>query len=382
MRSEDDAPAVPAPIETTESTSRRKFLGAAAAATGAATVLGAPFIRTAAAAGTTWRVQTSWPAGVGLATFKAWCSTIKEKTGGELEFKPYAAKEVVGDFELLDGVKNGVLEAMNSFTLYWAGKVPATAFLSSYLMGLRYPHEWDIFFYSKGGLQVARDVMAKQGVHYVNRIHHGPNIIHSKKPIRTIEDFKGLKLRVPGGMIAEGFAAIGAKTTLLPGGEVFSALEKGTVDAADYVGPAVNWDLGFQQVTSYIWTGPAGLESIYQPVDLMDFCVGMEHWNKLSPKMKQWLDDEIQVYSNIHHAAIQKADMETWPKFEKAGTKVNRLPAEDLPKFQRAAVPIWFKWANKDPDAAKLFKLQLEVMESPTVGYVTPDMYKGLSINA
>ncbi|HTT57048.1 MAG TPA: TRAP transporter substrate-binding protein DctP [Opitutaceae bacterium] len=382
MRSEDDAPAVPAPTETTESTSRRKFLGAAAAATGAATVLGAPFIRTAAAAGTTWRVQTSWPAGVGLATFKAWCATIKEKTGGELEFKPYAAKEVVGDFELLDGVKNGVLEAMNSFTLYWAGKVPATAFLSSYLMGLRYPHEWDIFFYSKGGLQAAREVMAKQGVHYVNRIHHGPNIIHSKKPIRTIEDFKGLKLRVPGGMIAEGFAAIGAKTTLLPGGEVFSALEKGTVDAADYVGPAVNWDLGFQQVTSYIWTGPAGLESIYQPVDLMDFCVGMEHWNKLSPKMKQWLDDEIQVYSNIHHAAIQKADMETWPKFEKAGTKVNRLPAEDLPKFQRAAVPIWFKWANKDPDAAKLFKLQLEVMESPTVGYVTPDMYKGLSINA
>jgi len=382
MRSEDDAPAVPAPTETTESTSRRKFLGAAAAATGAATVLGAPFIRTAAAAGTTWRVQTSWPAGVGLATFKAWCATIKEKTGGELEFKPYAAKEVVGDFELLDGVKNGVLEAMNSFTLYWAGKVPATAFLSSYLMGLRYPHEWDIFFYSKGGLQAAREVMAKQGVHYVNRIHHGPNIIHSKKPIRTIEDFKGLKLRVPGGMIAEGFAAIGAKTTLLPGGEVFSALEKGTVDAADYTGPAVNWDLGFQQVTNYIWTGPSGLESIYQPVDLMDFCVGMEHWNKLSPKMKQWLDDEIQVYSNIHHAAIQKADMETWPKFEKAGTKINRLPAEDLPKFQRVAVPIWFKWANKDPDAAKLFKLQLEVMESPTVGYVTPDMYKGLSINA
>ncbi|HUL57108.1 MAG TPA: TRAP transporter substrate-binding protein DctP [Usitatibacter sp.] len=382
MRSEDDAPAVPAPTETTESTSRRKFLGAAAAATGAATVLGAPFIRTAAAAGTTWRVQTSWPAGVGLATFKAWCATIKEKTGGELEFKPYAAKEVVGDFELLDGVKNGVLEAMNSFTLYWAGKVPATAFLSSYLMGLRYPHEWDIFFYSKGGLEAARDIFAKQGLHYVNRIHHGPNIIHSKKPIRTIEDFKGLKLRVPGGMIAEGFAAIGAKTTLLPGGEVFSALEKGTVDAADYTGPAVNWDLGFQQVTNYIWTGPSGLESIYQPVDLMDFCVGMEHWNKLSPKMKQWLDDEIQVYSNIHHAAIQKADMETWPKFEKAGTKINRLPAEDLPKFKRVAVPIWFKWANKDPDAAKLFKLQLEVMESPTVGYVTPDMYKGLSINA
>src|SRR5881275_776424 len=361
---------------------RRAILGGGAAVAGAA-IISAPFVRdTAAAETTSWKVQTSWPAGVGLATFREWCGTIKEKTGGELELKPFAAKEVVGDFEMLDGVRNGVLEAMNSFTLYWAGKVPATAFLSSYLMGLRYPHEWDVFFYSKGGLQAARDLFAKQGLYYVNRIHHGPNIIHSKKPIRTIEDFKGLKLRVPGGMIAEGFAAIGARTTLLPGGEVFSALEKGTIEAADYTGPAVNWDLGFQQVSKYIWTGPPGLESIYQPVDLMDLVVRMDVWNKLSPKMKRWVDEEVQIYSNEHHAAIQKADMEAWHKFEKAGVQINRLPAQDLPKFQRVAVPIWFKWANKDADAARLFKLQLEVMESHTCGYVTPDMYKGLKLEA
>jgi TRAP-type mannitol/chloroaromatic compound transport system substrate-binding protein len=353
------------------------LLGAAAAA-----AVAMPHVRNATAAETTtWKVQTSWPAGVGLETFKRWCATIKEKTGGELEFKAFAAKELVGDFELLDGVKNGVLEAMNSFTLYWAGKIPATAFLSSYLMGLRYPHEWDVFFFSRGGLEAARAVFAKQGMMYVGRIHHGPNIIHSKKPIRSIEDFKDLKLRVPGGMIAEGFAAIGAKTTLLPGGEVFSALEKGTIEAADYTGPAVNWDLGFQQVSKYIWMGPAGLESIYQPVDLMDFCVGMTHWNKLTPKMKQWVEDEIEVYSRIHHASIQKADMEAWGKFEKAGTQVNRLPVEDLEKFQRVAVPIWFKWANKDKDAARIFKLQLEVMESPSFGYVEPEMYKGLKLD-
>jgi len=377
----DETPKVQAAPEPEPS--RRRLLKVGATAAGTAAIAGAPFIRNARAAETmVWKIQTSWPAGVGLQTFKNWCGTIKEKTGGELEFKPFAAKEVVGDFELLDGVRNGVLEAMNSFTVYWVGKIPATAFLSSYLMGLRYPHEWDIFFYSKGGLQMAREIFAKQGMVYVNRIHHGPNIIHSKKPIRTAEDFKGLKLRVPGGMIAEGFAAIGARTTLLPGGEVFSALEKGTVDAADYTGPAVNWDLGFQQVTKYIWTGPAGLESIYQPVDLMDFVVRKDVHDKLSPKMKVWLDDEIQVYSNEHHAAIQKADLEAWGKFLKAGTTINRLPAEDLPKFQHVAVPIWFKWANKDKDAARVFKLQLELMESPTCGYVTPDMYKGLKLEA
>jgi len=368
------------PFQTRKPTTRRAFVGGAAIA--GAAVVSAPYIRNAEAAETTtWKVQTSWPAGVGLATFKEWCGSIKEKTGGELEFKPFAAKEVVGDFELLDGVKNGVLEAMNSFTLYWAGKVPATAFLSSYLMGLRYPHEWDVFFYGKGGLQMAREVFAKQGIMYVGRIHHGPNIIHSKKPIRSIEDFKDLKLRVPGGMIAEGFAAIGAKTTLLPGGEVFSALEKGTIEAADYTGPAVNWDLGFAQVSKYIFMGPPGLESIYQPVDIMDFCVGMNHWNKLNPKMKLWVENEVQAYSSVHQGAIQKADMEAWPKFLKAGIEINRLPVEDLPKFQKVAVPIWFKWANKDKDAARIFKAQLEVMESPSFGYVTPDMYAGQKLD-
>lgn len=358
------------------STGRRSFLKSAAAAGTAA--IAAPYIRNAeAATTTTWKIQTSWPAGVGLETFKKWCGTIKEKTGGELEFRPFAAKEVVGDFEMLDGVRSGVLEAMNSFTLYWVGKIPATAFMSSYTLGLRYPHEWDVFFYGRDGLKMVREIFAKQGLYYVNRIHHGPNIIHSKRPIRSIEDFRDLKIRVPGGMIAETFAAAGAKTTLLPGGEVFSALEKGTIDAADYTGPAVNWDLGFQQVTKYISMGPRGLESIYQPVDLMDLVVGMNHWNRLSPKMKQFVDDEVQVYSNVHHAAIQAADMEAWIKFEKAGTEVNRLSAEDIEKFQRIATPIWFKWANKDKDAARLFKVQLDIMESPSFGYVNPEMYKG-----
>ena len=182
-----------------------------------------------------------------------------------------------------------------------------------------------------------------------------------KKPIRSIEDFKDLKLRVPGGMIAEGFAAIGAKTTLLPGGEVFSALEKGTIEAADYTGPAVNWDLGFQQVTKYIWMGPAGLEWIYQPVDLMDFCVGMNQLEQAVTKIESLGRTRDRSLLVAASAAIQKADMEAWPKFIKSGTEINRLPATDLEKFQRVAVPIWFKWANKGKDAARVFKARLDV---------------------
>jgi len=358
-------------------TKRRSFLKSTAAAGGAA-ILGAPYIRNAEAASTTtWKIQTSWPGGIGLDIFKNWCNGIKEKTGGELAFKPFGAKEVVGDFQLFDAVKNGVLDAMNPFTLYWAGRMPAAVFLSSYPLGPRTEGEWDTFYYGLGGLEITRKLFDRFNMHYVGPIQHGPNIIHSKVPINSIADFRGRKMRLPGGMVAEVFQAAGAKTTLLPGSEIFPALEKGTIDMADYVGPAINYALGFQQVTKYITMGPPGQMSIYQPVDLMDLTVGKRSWNKLSKKMKEFVESEVHVYSDIHHAEIQKADQESWPKFKKAGTVVTRLSEKDVQAFTKLAVPIWFKWANKDKHAAQIFKIQLDYMMSGSLGYVTPSMIKG-----
>lgn len=363
---------------------RRNFLKkTGAVAVGAATgTLAAPHIQDAAAAETkTWRIQTSWPGGIGLEIFKKWCGTIIEKTGGELEFKPFGAKDVVGDFQLFDAVKNGVIEAMNPFTLYWAGRMPAAVFLSSYPLGLRNPHEWDVFFYALGGQKIARELFAKFDMFYVGHIHHGPNIIHSKVPILSIDDFKGRKMRLPGGMVAEVFQAAGAKTTLLPGSEIFPALDKGTIDVADYVGPAINYALGFHKATKYISMGPPGFMSLYQPVDLMDLTVGMKHWNALSTDMKRFVESEVCVYSDFHHAEIQKADQEAWKKFEEAGTTVTRLSQDDVEAFTKLAIPRWYAWANKDKDAARIFKIQLDYMMSGSLGYVTPEMIEGQKLN-
>jgi len=247
-------------------------------------------------------------------------------------------------------------------------------------MGMRNPHEWDVFYYGLGGIEIARELFAKQGMYYVGPIHHGPNIIHSKVPIRSIEDFRGRKMRVPGGMVSELFTAAGAKTTLLPGSEIFPALDKGTIDVADYVGPAVNYALGFHQVTKYISMGPAGFMSIYQPVDLMDLTVGMKTWNALPPHLKIFVEMEVHVYSDMHHAAIQKADQEAWVKFEEAGTIVTRLSQEDVEAFTKLAVPLWYKWANKDKHAARVFKIQLDYMMSGSLGYANPDMVKGQTL--
>ncbi len=355
--------------------------GGAVAVAGAAGQIGFPFIGTAKAQGTTWKIQTSWPSGVGLNIFKEWANSIEERTGGELRLQPFGATEVVGDFQLFDAVKNGVLEAMNPFTIYWAGRMPASVFLTSYPLGLRNPHEWDVFYYGLGGLEIARELFREVGMHYLGPVHHGPNIIHSKVPLRSIEDFRGRKMRLPGGMVAEVFQAAGAKTTLLPGGEIFAALERGTIDVADYVGPAVNYDLGFHQVTKYISMGPPGFMSLYQPVDLQDLTIGLKAWNAVSPQIREFMECEVHRYSDLHHAAIQAADQEAWKKFEAAGTIVSRLSADDVEAFTRLAIPRWFAWANKDKQAARVFKIQLDYMMSGSLGYVTPDQIKGFKLD-
>jgi len=361
-------------IITTRRVALRTLAGAGAAG------LAAPAIATAQGQTTTWRIQTSHTGGIGLQTFRDWCGGIVEKTGGELAFEPFGANDVVGDFQLYDAVKNGVLEAVNPFTIYAQGIIPAATFLTSYPLGLRNPHEWDVFYYALGGLDIAREMYAAQGMVFVGPVHHGPNIIHSKVPIRSLDDFRGLKLRLPGGMVAEVFSELGAETTVLPGSEIFPALEKGTIDAADYVGPAVNYALGFSQVTDYISMGPPGFMSLYQPVDLMDITVGQAAWDALSDRMRQFVEMETHVYSDMHHAAIQKADQEAWPKFEADGTEITRLTQDDVELMTEVAIPIWFDYANRDANSARVFKSQLDYMTSGSLGYVDPGLVEGMEL--
>jgi TRAP-type mannitol/chloroaromatic compound transport system substrate-binding protein len=136
---------------------RRKFLKTAAAAGAAVAASSAvgPFIRTASAA-TTWKVQTTWDAGTsGYTLFENWCNNFKERSGGELDIKPFPAKAIAADNNaLFEAVQSGVLQGMNPFTLYWAGKIPASVFLSSYPAGPDQPAQWDIMFDGLGMTQI------------------------------------------------------------------------------------------------------------------------------------------------------------------------------------------------------------------------------------
>ncbi|SIS54935.1 TRAP transporter substrate-binding protein DctP [Neptunomonas antarctica] len=362
---------------------RRRFIKALALSTAAiagTAMLASPQVM--AAKVQTWKVQSTWDAGtIGYTLFDEWANSMEEKTNGALKIKAFPAKSIIADNNgLFEAVRNGVIQGMNPFTLYWSGKIPASVFLSSYPAGPDQPAQWDMMYYKLGMLEKTREIYKKHGLFYVGPIQHDSNVIHSKKPITSLADLKGMKIRLPGGMVAEVFQKFGVSSVSLPGSDIFPALEKGTIDAADFVGPAVNWELGFAQVTDYLAFGPPGMTSLYQPVDLMDLTVNLRAWNMLDDKTKAIVEQEVRNYSQNHYLSIQDANILAMQKFKDAGSTVTRMSQQDVEEFRKAAIPIWFEWANKDKDARDIFKIQLDYMMNDLIGYVSPEDIKGLEL--
>ena len=354
-------------------TSRRGLFKAAAVAGGTA-ALGFPAV-VRAQTPIKWRIQSAWPPGTaGYKAFQRYCANVKELSEGRLQFQPFPEKGIVGTFEMFTAVKAGQLDAMHCFSNYWPGHMPVSAFLSSYPLGLDRPDHWETWYYELGGLQIARKAYRAHNMFFVGPIQHDLNLIHSKVPIRSFEEFKGKKIRFPGGMISEIFSHAGVSTVILPGGEVYAALEKGVIDAADFVGPANNYDLNFGQVAKYIIMGPTTTPCLHQPVDLADLTVNLPKWNALSKHVQQMVIAATRQHSWDHYSYIQKENIAAWDKYKAQGVQVIRLSEADVQKFRRYAIPMWFRWAKRDPLAREAFASQLAFMKTFNVGYITDSM--------
>ena len=359
---------------------RRAFL--TLAATGA---VAAPFIGNAqTAAGRKLRIQTLWTEGtIGFETFRKWCESVVELTSGEVQLDPFAGGTVAEIFEMMTATSAGVLDGMQWVPHYAAinGVMPAGVFLTSFPMGLPHPHQWDMLFDSYGGTEIARELYARHGLHFVGHVHHDMNLIHSNVPIRSLEDFQGLSLRMPGGLVAECFDAIGARTIALAGSEVRPALASGVIDAADFTGPAMNFDLGFSDVSKYIVMGPASTPCLHQPVDLTFVAFNSDVWFSLSKATQDLMTELVRAFSTEHYTAHQRANVTAWSRFAEAGVEVTRLSESDVDAFRQIALPLWFDWANRDPDSARIFKLHLDIMQSPSVAYLDPADIESFELN-
>ena len=224
--------------------SRRHFIASAAAASS----LAAPAIVTAQPK-VKWRAQAMWSAAeTTYKAFEDFCQRVGAASGGRLEIQPFAAGSVVGVFETLDAVSAGVLDAQSTAPVYWAGKDAGFSMIGDLNFAYQHPWQAEAWYYHRGGLEMLREAYAKFNVYPVGVSWWGVEALVSKKPLNSVEDFKGMKIRTPQGMFAEIMTKLGASVVVVPGGEVYSALDKGVVDAADWATESMNFRMGFFEV--------------------------------------------------------------------------------------------------------------------------------------
>ena len=258
----------------TTRTTRRTFVKAAAAGT-IASGLAAPAI---AQGKRELKMVTGWPKkfpGLGVASERV-AKSITEATDGRLTVKVYGAGELVPPFEAFDAVAGGTADLYHAAEYYWQGKTPAFNFFAGVPFGMT-TAEHNAWVYHRGG-QALWDELSKS--YGVKAFMSGNSSCQAggwfNKEIKSMEDFKGLKMRIPGfgGKVVD---AVGGAAVTLPGGEIFQALKSGAVDAAEMAGPWIDLGFGFYKAAKYFYN-----PGFQEPTSAESLGVNLKLWESLT----------------------------------------------------------------------------------------------------
>lgn len=252
------------------------------------------------------------------------CEAITKASGGRLTIKAFVGGSVVPATKEIDAVDQGVLQMCYTCPMYNLDKWKAAGLISSRPGGL--PGEALRTWFNYGG-----------GAELMNRMMEGYNVItfpgalsplpgevflHSKVAVKTPEDLKGLKMRCSGDG-GEILANLGAAVVFLPGGELYEAMQRGTIDAFEYSTLASNWVMHFNEIADYVI-----LSSCRAPSDPQCFYVNKQAWEKLPDDLKQLVQDEIDKWTQAQHEYLVYKSIEALQKFKDYGCEVYKLPKE------------------------------------------------------
>ena len=276
--------------------SRRNFLKMAGAGV-AASALAAPAIAQSTPA-IKWRLAASWPKS--LDTLFGACETfakhVSEATDGKFQIQVFAAGEIVPGLAVLDAVQNATVEIGHTATYYFIGKDPTWALFCAVPFGLN-TRQQNAWFYDGDGLKLMNDFGKKSNVYSLVGGNTGAQMGGwFRKEIKTVEDLKGLKMRI-GGWAGKTLQKLGVVPQQLAGGDIYPALEKGTIDAAEWVGPYDDEKLGFNKVAPYYY-----YPGWWEGGTANHFLVNLEKWNDL-PKNYQAIIASAAGLANVEETA-------------------------------------------------------------------------------
>lgn len=258
-----------------------------------------------------WKMVMPWSKGLLFYDIaQHFSDSVKLASGGRLDIKLFSAGELVGATETFDAVSKGSVQIAHSSPLYWKGRNEAFVAYASVPFGLD-AEGYNIWLYERGGLEMLQELYKPYGIYALPAGQTGQEMgmFSNKKPTK-MEDFKGMRVRTPGWNM-DILNNLGASVSPLPGGEVYLALERGVIDAAEYSTPAINYPMGFDDITKYVIE-----PGVHQPGFQCDLMINQQAWDSL-PADLQWIikiaAKETQLWSN---AWIENLNTEAINKFK------------------------------------------------------------------
>jgi TRAP-type mannitol/chloroaromatic compound transport system substrate-binding protein len=311
-----------------------------------------------------WKMVTSWPKntpGLGVSAEKI-ATIINEMSAGRLQIHVYGANEIVPALGVFDAVSSGSVEMGHSGSYFWRGKVPAAQFFTAIPFGMNV-QEINGWLMHGGGLDLWREIYAPFNLIPFPAGNTGVQMAGwFNREINSVDDLRGLKMRIPG-LAGEVFNAAGGTAVNIPGGELYTALQTGVIDAAEWVGPENDLAFGFHQIAKYYY-----YPGWHEPAPVLELIVNKNAFDSL-PKDLQAIvtyatravnQDMLDSYTNNNSRALKEL-------VENKGVQLKRLPDEVLKRFYEIAQDVYTRQAEQDPQFKKIYDSYTAFMKQTTV---------------
>jgi TRAP-type mannitol/chloroaromatic compound transport system substrate-binding protein len=330
---------------------RRKFLQGAAAGgvAAAAATVSAPAISQGIKQ---LKMVTTWPKNFpGLGTgAERFAQRIRTMSGGTLDVKVYAAGELVPPFESFNAVRDGKAEMSHSVSYYWQGHSPAFNFFAAVPYGFN-AAEHAAWMLWGGGMQLWTELCDQFNIVPFMRASTGVQMGGwYRKEMKTMDDFKGLKFRMPG-LGGEVLRRLGATVVNLPGGEIFPALQAGTIDGTEWVGPWNDLAFGFYKVAKYYyWPG------YHEPCTTGEVLVNKKVWQGLSKQQQEIIAVATQAEAMLELAEFNYKNSDSLDVLlNKHNVQLRKFSDDMLKKIGEAAVDVVAEVGNKDAFTKRVY---------------------------
>jgi TRAP-type mannitol/chloroaromatic compound transport system substrate-binding protein len=299
----------------------------------------------------TLRLAQTWPENFPLLgdAPKNMAKMAEELSHGRLKISIDSANKHKAALGIFDMVSSGQYEMGHSASYYWKGKVPETLYFTSMPFGMIAMEQY-AWFYHGGGMELMQKVYNK----YNLLSFPGGNTGNQmggwfRKEINSLDDLKGLKMRIPG-FAGEIMAEVGAKPINIPAGELYTALERHTIDALEWVGPSLDLRMGFHKIAPYYYTG------WHEPGSEMQFLINQKAWKKLPKDLQNILIIAMRLSAYDMFTQSYHESAENWATMKKdyPGIKVKTFPKEVFAAMQAANKKLLAEAAAKSPIAKEI----------------------------